>query len=484
MARTKQQQAVIDAVINNDGLVKTSAVAGSGKTFTLVELANELKPKSGLYLAYNKAIAEEATAKFKGTNIKCSTIHSLAYGAVVRQYGLNVGYFNVRNVVPSNISYRAKTQLIETIEEFCVSAFTDPVEYLASINASERLTELFWHHLNGMSDGSIACTHSFYLKLFHIFLSDGTIELPEVELLLVDEAGDLTALTVEIFKLIKAPKKVAVGDPMQNIYSFNNTINAFNVLADEGIEANLTESFRVAEHIAEDIQEFVRTHLDPKFEFKGHKYTSAPKNHTKGYIARTNSGLLEEMFRLMESNIPFSTARKIDNILELPLILANLGNGKPVTNKAYKHLEALRLKYERTPSISNHYDSVTAYVRENSERDDEITNAIRVVAKHGPTDLNRLIKYVKECSKVVQPIMLSTAHSSKGLEFTEVEIAPDLNQKVSKTLLEIDKENSRTKPNAHKLNILNEELRLYYVACSRAMMHLHNATELKELKWN
>ena len=476
MARTKQQQAVIDAVINNDGLVKTSAVAGSGKTFTLVELANELKPKSGLYLAYNKAIAEEATAKFKGTNIKCSTIHSLAYGAVVRQYGLNVGYFGVRNVEPTTTPYNDRLELVESLEEFFLSAQLDPEVYLDSVNATTRQRNLFWHHLNGMSDGTITCSHSFYLKLYHIFLSDGTIEVPEVDILLVDEAGDLTELTIDIFRLIKARKKVAVGDPMQNIYSFNHTVNAFNVLADEGVEANLTESFRVDENIASGIQGFVRAHVDPTFEFIGHDYGDDTEITTTAYIARNNISLLPAMFQYMKDGKPFHTTRKIDHILELPLILANLGNGKPITDYKYKHIEKYRAMWEKSPQLQQQ-GSINSFVRRSLGRDDEITNAFRLVLDHGPIALNKLSKYARECSQKPCNHTFTTAHSSKGLEWDEVELDHDLHTAVSDALRELDMINKKSS-NKHIVNKLMEELRLYYVACSRAKKSLLNAKHL------
>ena len=478
MARTKQQQAVIDAVINNNGLVKTSAVAGSGKTYTLVELANELKPKSGLYISYNKSIAEEATRKFKGTNIKCSTIHSLAYGAVVRQYGLNVGHFGPRNVEPSSLPYKAKMALVASLEKFFLSAYTDPEDYLIAIRASTKDKELFWHHLNGMSNGTMVCSHSFYLKLYHIFIADGTIPTPSTDILLVDEAGDLTELTIELFKLIKAPKKIAVGDPMQNIYSFNNTVNAFKVLANEGIQVNLTESFRVSDKIAKGIQGFVQKHVDKEFEFVGHNYPEETPVVTSAYIARNNVGLIQQMFHCIENNIPFHTTRKIDQILELPLVLANLGNGKPITEYKYKHIEKLRTQWERSGNLQQ-LSSINSYVYKNLKDDEEAKSAIRLVHDHGPRDLNNLAKYARDCAKVACNYTFTTAHSSKGLEWDQVEIAPDLNDAVTTALVKIAK--AKMSRDKKVIDLLQEELRLYYVAVSRCKLNLLNAKHLPKV---
>jgi len=483
MSRTKQQQAVVDAALDPDiHLIKVKATAGSGKTFTLVELAKELQPETGLYLAYNKAIAEEATQKFAGTNIKCSTIHSLAYSSVVRQYGLKVGFFGIRNVQPSSTPYRQKMEVVNTLEDFFLSGYTDVQEYFTDAGTSDYIEDMCLDHLNLMTTGAIQCSHSFYLKLFHIYMAMGEIETPEVDLLLVDEAGDITALTLDIFRLIKAEKKIAVGDPMQNIYSFNKTINAFDELHGEGVDIELTESFRVSDVIASRIEGFVHNNLDNTFKFQGRHYPINTPITTKAYIARNNSGLLEEMFRLQEEAVPFHTTRKIDIILELPLVLANLGSGSPITEYKYKHIEKMRSDWEKSKMLQTKYKSVGSYVRFLSPEDEELIRAFQVVMAHGPREINNLVKYAKECAKTPCNLTLTTAHSSKGLEFSSVEIAPDLNEKIADTIYKIKKENLAWNEDTSETIIasLQEEFRLYYVSCSRSMVELKNAIFLPQ----
>jgi len=483
MSRTSQQQAVIDAALDPSiDLIKVKAIAGSGKTFTLVELAKELNPKTGIYMAYNKAIAEEATQKFKGTNIKCSTIHSLAYNAVVRQYGLKVGFFGVRNIQPARLRYNDKLTIVNTLEDFFLSAYTDIVHYFDVHNTNESIQDACMDHLNLMNDGSIQCSHSFYLKLYHIYMSDGTIEVPDVDLLLLDEFGDITGLTLDIFRLIKAKKKIAVGDPMQNIYSFNKTINGFDALEGVGTSIGLTESFRVSDMIASRIQGFVQGHVDPDFEFQGRAYNIYDETTTKAYIARNNSGLMEEMFRLQEENTPFHTTRKVNIILELPLVLANLANGQVISDYKYKHIESLRKVYTANVMLQSKFSSVNSYVREMLKDDEDVKRAFRIVLNHGPRQLNELVKYATECRKTPCDLTLTTAHSSKGLEFSSVEIAPDLNDSVSDALYEIKKETIIYDEDHSPaiIELLREELRLYYVSCSRSMIELINATHLPQ----
>ena len=482
MALTKQQQTVIDTLQKPDvSLVLCPAVAGSGKTHTLVELAKQMPIKSGIYIAYNKSISDEAAIKFKGTPIQCSTIHAMAYRAVVKQYGLKVGYFGVRDVHSINgesLSYKAKKALVDTIEDFCLSAEVDPNKYIMNTFSNVSPT-LFLHYLDKLANGEISCNHSFYLKLYHIYLANGEITPPSTDLLMLDESADITALTLEIFKLINAPKKIAVGDEFQNIYGFNKTVNGFKELSDIGVTTKLTESFRVSTKIAPRIEQFVRKHLNPKFEFKGHEYPDDFSITTKAYIARNNSGLLDEMFRLKEDNIPFNTTRPIEAILELPLLLANIGNGRPITDYRYKHIEKLRSAWSESPLLQKKYETVNKYVTRMLSDDDEVQSALKVVYKHGPHDLNKLTAYVRGLSKTKTNLTLTTAHSSKGLEWHEVEIAPDLNEAVTKALVKTM--DAKLSHNRKLIKEQESELMLYYVAISRAMVKLTNAKYAKVL---
>src|ERR1041384_2706233 len=74
-------------IINSTGNIKINAVAGSGKTTTIIEYARA-RPKNSkiLYLAFNKSVKLEAAKKIaeKGlTNVKADTAHSLAYRHVI-----------------------------------------------------------------------------------------------------------------------------------------------------------------------------------------------------------------------------------------------------------------------------------------------------------------------------------------------------------------------------------------------------------------
>ncbi|MEO5562434.1 MAG: UvrD-helicase domain-containing protein, partial [Chitinophagaceae bacterium] len=85
------------AITNSTGHIRINAVAGSGKTTTIIEYA-ATRPKGSkiLYLAFNKSVKLEAARKFEARglhNVKVETAHSLAYKYVGHRYNIRTkGY--------------------------------------------------------------------------------------------------------------------------------------------------------------------------------------------------------------------------------------------------------------------------------------------------------------------------------------------------------------------------------------------------------
>lgn len=80
-----------EAILASTGNLRINAVAGSGKTTTLVAYAKSRPPQSRiLYLAFNRSVKLEAQRKFAEAglrNVRVETAHSLAYGCIVPSHG-------------------------------------------------------------------------------------------------------------------------------------------------------------------------------------------------------------------------------------------------------------------------------------------------------------------------------------------------------------------------------------------------------------
>jgi F-box protein, helicase, 18 len=83
---TTEQQAIIEATkeLKDQECLKISAFAGTAKTTTLKMIAEQMPDTMFLYLAFNKAIVDECKGVFP-RNVEIRTIHSLAYGYVVKE---------------------------------------------------------------------------------------------------------------------------------------------------------------------------------------------------------------------------------------------------------------------------------------------------------------------------------------------------------------------------------------------------------------
>ncbi len=319
-----------------------------------------------------------------------------------------------------------------------------------------------------MKNGQLDCTHSFYLKMYHIFLANGTVHHNNFDLLMVDEAGDINPVTLEIFKLIKATKKLMVGDPNQNIYSFNHTINAFIEMADTGILLELTTSFRVADYIAADIQRFSRVFFNSTMVFHGIPYTDKTIK-TRAFIARTNSSLIGKIIQLNRTNSKYSLIRKASLIFELPLLIMGLKPHGKVYNKAYSFLQDDTNKYFSNNKLMDDYTSLQAYLNSLYSDDVAISSALGVLRKFTPKEIIAASKSAISHENQVSDLTLCTSHSSKGLEWDSVEIAEDTNTKIGKIF---------TKKILSGKQLDNDELeecRLAYVAFTRAKIELLNA---------
>ena len=75
------QAAIFDHIENGRGHAVVEAVAGSGKTTTIVSAAR-LTAGEGLFVAFNKSIASELGTRLEGTSMVAKTVHSVGFAAV------------------------------------------------------------------------------------------------------------------------------------------------------------------------------------------------------------------------------------------------------------------------------------------------------------------------------------------------------------------------------------------------------------------
>jgi DNA helicase IV len=91
-------------IIRSSGNIKINAVAGSGKTTTVIEYAKTRPANSRiLYLAFNKTVKTSAAKKIAQNglhNVQVETAHSLAYRYVVykSEYRINANGYKTNEI--------------------------------------------------------------------------------------------------------------------------------------------------------------------------------------------------------------------------------------------------------------------------------------------------------------------------------------------------------------------------------------------------
>ena len=105
MTPTAEQQAILNGFNTVEGNIKVLALAGTGKTSTLLELVQQNPTQTFLYIAFNRDVKEEVErkARAKGmSNLKVKTQNGFAL-ELARGAGLNCnnikGYMSVKDII-------------------------------------------------------------------------------------------------------------------------------------------------------------------------------------------------------------------------------------------------------------------------------------------------------------------------------------------------------------------------------------------------
>src|SRR5215471_5809015 len=287
---TQEQWDILGLVDScEDGIVE--ALAGAGKTSLLNMIARRDTRLRGHYLAFNRALVDDAARLFP-RNIVCKGIHQRAFAVTGRRFahrlnngsrmraresGRRVGILGTsvphRDIDNNGREHREKVLGVETLtviaqqalRTFCQSGDLVPdVGHFAYIDGIDDVVdgvrqwennriiqryllpavEKMWEDWKN-PDGWMRYDHMAYLKLAQL---EGMF-MPG-DLLLVDEAQDLSGVMIAIINQQKHMQRILVGDSCQAIYEWMGSINALTKV-DVAWRAALTQSFRFGPDIAD-----------------------------------------------------------------------------------------------------------------------------------------------------------------------------------------------------------------------------------------
>lgn len=461
-----EQQRCVENFLATDAL-KISAFAGTGKTTTLQHLAGSLPGARGLYLAFGRAVADEARQRFP-RNVHCSTTHAMAYASINRKFPkLKLGgEFGASQVIDCldlkdmeigpNSSYSARQiafWILKSLRNFQQSSVDEPelthVE-IASRSFGDQeaaikdyiLQCVIYLWQSALSQNSVVpLGFDGYLKLW----CSSAERLP-FDYIMLDEAQDTNEAVIHMLNQQQI-KKVLVGDKYQQIYGFRGAFNAMEKLQSYE-EVSLTKTFRFGQSIADVantiIQKFGET---KKIVGDPDRQSQVTKMRGETLICRSNIGLLEAL---------------LGNISKRVAIVGGVGRHQTVVEDIQRLQAGVKAMY--TPELFGF-----SQWRE-VERFAELPEGeeLRKYANLGRNSNIARLKSVlerTEHSENSAELKLATAHQTKGAEWDSVQLADDFcsTQRLnafSKIHVSIDDREA-------------EELNLLYVAITRAKFSLN-----------
>lgn len=485
---TEENIHCLETALNNN-ITKINALAGTGKTSTLKYISDNIPDKRVIYLAFNKKMADEAKLKFPD-NTECRTVHSLAYQSVGFKYvdKLKRPVGKYKNVVgtPSEISKHFKLSNIydqhgeviissvfiglliqKTVNIFEYSSdkklgcyhlpyyeLSELLKKYPQVFNEKSLTTNIGHDLNKIKvedyariekiiidtarklwklridlDNDILCTHDTYLKLFQLSKPN----LSTYDYIFLDEAQDSNECILDIvLQNRECCNIVMVGDHNQAIYGWRGSINLLEKLPNVK-ECKLTTSYRFGNLTAE-----IAGCLIGSDELKGvgaKTELNINKNEPCCIIFRGNTSLILRAVELIDLGKSVEINTDIKDFIKLMNSAIELNNDNLA---GVKHDKLI-------PFISWEDLCVEA------ENDIELARIVKLVEK---CNIKRVLAILNNYKSPVNPdFVLTTAHKSKGLEWTQVELADDF-----KSILGDD--------------ISRQEKNLLYVAVTRARKSL------------
>lgn len=468
---TAEQGAIIEVFPSGRNLV-IEAGAGAGKTSTLKMLAAKAPKRRGIYVAYNRAIADEAKRDFPAS-VQCSTAHALAYGAVGRTYrhrlngprvparetarilGINEPLrLGERSLAPNQIA----RLVMEAADRFCRSADPEPGAYCVpkkpGMDSPEDMADLrevliplarkAWADI-ASTDGRLRFTHDAYLKIWALSEPQLTADY-----ILLDEAQDANPVILDVVTRQKNAQLIAVGDRSQAIYGWRGALDAMDHFPDAQ-RLTLSQSFRFGSAVATEANKWLGV-LGARLRLTGFDRISsmlAGLENPDAVLCRTNAEAMSQAMAAVNAGKATAVVgggSEIRRLAEAAITLkAGAGTDHP-------ELMAFRTWGE----VQDH--------AENDPGGSDLKVLVGLIDKHGPDAILNVISRLKDERRA--EVIISTAHKAKGREWDSVKIATDFREPKP------DEDGSPGR-------IPREEAMLAYVAVTRARLTLDRSG----LKW-
>lgn len=236
---SKEQEAIFSEAAKGKGHLVVAALAGTGKTTTIVEALNHFPSttRSILVAAFNKRIAEELKGRVTDSRTEVSTLHSLGFKFVRQNGGGQLdadGGKRIAKEAMASLGLAGGREAILSLHKL-VDIAKSVMPYVVKTSELEDLAEDFdcltqWPHsplqlaaaalvcLESAKNqqGTLDFTDMIYLPLVRNLVT------PSYDVVIIDEAQDMNFAQLELARRScnKGGRIIVVGDRHQAIYGF------------------------------------------------------------------------------------------------------------------------------------------------------------------------------------------------------------------------------------------------------------------------
>lgn len=441
---SKYQAAVYNFIESGTGNAVIDAVAGSGKSTTLVEALKRIPPhQTVLFLAFNKAIVEELKIKVGNmANVQIYTLHSMGSSAVNRSlWDVEINADKYKKFIHSMDAqgFLTPDRDLEPAErkEFKSNIFQlIDLCRLNLCNDKDRAKELASKHdLHLLSNEVKYAFRAIKWGLQNEDEIDFTdmiffpiikkMRVQQYDWVFIDECQDLNTCQRELFlKCLKPEGRfIAVGDPHQSIYGFAGAdIESFRIL--QRLPNTVTLPLSVCYRCDSSIIRLAKT-IVPHIEAREGAYDGIVDREAKllsvsdgdMILCRTVSPLVDVCIDYIKQGIKaYIKGGDIGANLVRMIQNTNRESMEDVMLFFEKELSKIALKYSKTTGCS------LQEARESSayeSYEDKVT-AISILSEGINKSSAVVSRIITIFSDKNQGICLSTIHKSKGLECDRV----------------------------------------------------------------
>jgi len=491
---SEQQLVILNWVTNGKGNAIIRAVAGSGKTFILVEAIKLMVGKWVFLGAYNTKMGYELKEKTKGLKmVKASTLHSAGFGALRFRYGdITVDGNKIRDIVNGMIEGDEQLvpygdfviKLVGLAKDIGIGFFNriEEIDPWRDIVDRFDMAEDLDGYLS-VDDGIAYAQTVLKVSNANIKVIDfsdmiylvliNNVRILQSDWILIDECQDLNGTRRALAKKMLKPggRAIFVGDERQAIYGFTGADHdSMDLIAKDfgTIDLPLTNTFRCPKKVVDYAKKWVN-HIEaydtnPEGEVLNKTYDEIFGGKSEytfsaddAIICRVNAPLVELAFSLIRRGI----ACRIEG-RDIGTQLANLANKWKVVRldalrnrlEGYKTREVQKAlaqgKEAKAGNIADRVDCLMVLIDRAEEQKLDVKGLIAMI--------HSMFSDASDRNTPKDVLTLMSIHKSKGMEY--------------KRVFWLGANEHSPSPYARTKEQLIQEDNLCYVASTRAMKSL------------